>query len=178
MEAGKNYAPVISASNGLWRYKIGDTVRFTSVYPHKILITGRTRSFINAFGEELMVDNAERAIHQACLATGSLVREYTVGPVYISLSGKGRHQWLIEFAIPPDSLPDFAQKLDLALQELNSDYAAKRYRDLTLDLPEITIARPNLFYDWLESKGRLGGQHKVPRLSNNRDVLDSLLLAF
>lgn len=174
VETGRNYAVVMSSNNGLWRYKIGDTVMFTNKNPFKIVVTGRTRNFINAFGEELMVDNAERAILKACEKTGSIVREYTVAPVYMSEEMKGRHQWLIEFTTLPLSLEDFALQLDNALKELNSDYEAKRYKNITLEMPEITISKPNLFYKWLESKGKLGGQHKIPRLSNNREIMDSL----
>ncbi len=175
IETDRNYAIVMSSNNGLWRYKIGDTVMFTSKKPFKIIVTGRTRNFINAFGEELMVDNAERAILKACEKTGSKIREYTAAPVYMSAELKGRHQWLIEFETLPTSIDEFTNELDNALKELNSDYEAKRYKNMTLEVPEITIARPNLFYDWLESKGKLGGQHKIPRLSNNRDIMDSIL---
>ncbi len=175
VETNRNYAIVMSSNNGLWRYKIGDTVMFTSKNPYKIIVTGRTRNFINAFGEELMVDNAERAILKACEKTGSEIREYTAAPVYMSAELKGRHQWLIEFITPPHSINEFAKELDNSLKELNSDYDAKRYKNMTLEMPEITIAKPNQFYDWLESKGKLGGQHKIPRLSNNRDIMDSIL---
>ncbi len=175
VELGKNYALVMSSNNGLWRYKIGDTIRFTNRYPFKIVVTGRTRNFINAFGEELMVENAEKAILKATEATGSKIREYTAAPVYMSTELKGKHQWLIEFEEFPDSIEKFSTILDDALKSLNSDYEAKRYKNMTLDSPEITIARPELFYDWLKTKGKLGGQHKIPRLSNNREIIDSLL---
>ncbi|MDR1368996.1 MAG: GH3 auxin-responsive promoter family protein [Dysgonamonadaceae bacterium] len=175
VETGRNYAIVMSSSNGLWRYKIGDTVMFTGKKPFKIIVTGRTRNFINAFGEELMVDNAERAILKACEKTGGKIHEYTAAPVYMSAEFKGRHQWLIEFITLPHSMDQFALELDNALKGLNTDYEAKRYKNMTLEMPEITIARPNLFYDWLESRGKLGGQHKIPRLSNNRDIIDSVL---
>ncbi len=175
IELDRNYAVVMSSNNGLWRYKIGDTVKFTSKYPFKIVVTGRTRNFINAFGEELMVDNAEKAILRATEQTKSEIREYTAAPVYMSEEMKGRHQWLIEFVEYPQSIEEFRSVLDNVLKELNSDYDAKRYKNITLEMPEITIARPNLFYDWLKTKGKLGGQHKIPRLNNNRDIMDSLL---
>lgn len=175
IEVGRNYAILISSSNGLWRYKIGDTVKFTSTSPYKIIITGRTRHFINAFGEELMIDNTDKALHQVCKETGAKIREYTVAPVYMSTNSKGRHQWLIEFEQEPASIEDFNRLLDQALQELNSDYEAKRYKNITLDIPEIVVARNGLFYSWLEMKGKLGGQHKIPRLSNSRECIDSLL---
>ncbi|MDR1718567.1 MAG: GH3 auxin-responsive promoter family protein [Dysgonamonadaceae bacterium] len=175
IDVDRDYALVISCSNGLWRYLIGDTVRFTCKSPYKLIITGRTRHFINAFGEELMIDNAEKALLKATEATHSKVREYTAAPVYMSGNAKGRHQWLIEFAVPPESLELFATVLDDSLKALNSDYEAKRYKDLTLEMPEITIARPNLFYDWLKAKNKLGGQHKIPRLNNDRGIMDLLL---
>jgi hypothetical protein len=175
VELNRNYAMLISSCNGLWRYKIGDTVQFTSKYPYKILVTGRTRNYINAFGEELMVGNADCAIQKACEATGAKVSEYTAAPVYMSNEMKGRHQWLIEFEKAPESLELFARALDTALKELNSDYEAKRYKDMTLEMPEITVARNQLFHDWLKKKGKLGGQHKVPRLNNPRDIIEEIL---
>jgi hypothetical protein len=175
VELNRNYAMLISGNNGLWRYKLGDTVQFTSKYPYKILVTGRTRNYINAFGEELMVGNADRAILKACETTGSKVSEYTAAPVYMSNEMKGRHQWLIEFEKAPADMELFTRTLDLALKELNSDYEAKRYKDMTLEMPEITLARNNLFHDWLKEIGKLGGQHKVPRLNNTRDIIDGIL---
>ena len=175
VETGKNYAMVISTSAGLWRYMIGDTVKFTQKNPYKFIITGRTKFFINAFGEELIVDNAENGLKAACEATGAQIREYTAAPVYMDAHGKCRHQWLIEFAKEPESLTDFAHILDLKLQEINSDYEAKRYKDITLQHLEIIPARKNLFDDWLKSKGKLGGQHKIPRLSNTRTYIDEML---
>ena len=175
VEVNRDYALVISTNNGLWRYTIGDTVRFTSIRPYKIVITGRTRHYINAFGEEIIIDNAEKALLEACKATGAIVREYTVAPVYMSCQTKGRHQWLIEFEHSPSTLETFTTVLDQSLQELNSDYEAKRYKNMTLDRPEITVARHNLFYDWLKMEGKLGGQHKVPRLSNTREYIDPIL---
>lgn len=175
VELDKNYAMVISTSCGLWRYVIGDTVRFTSKNPYKFVITGRTKYFINAFGEELIMDNAEKGLAYACAQTGAQVSEYTVAPVYMDSQAKCRHQWLIEFSTPPVSVDAFARLLDSKLQELNSDYEAKRSHDVTLQHLEVITARKDLFNDWLKSKGKLGGQHKVPRLSNSRKNLDELL---
>lgn len=175
VERNKNYAMVISTSCGLWRYIIGDTVMFTSVNPYKFVITGRTKHFINAFGEELIVDNAEKGLAYACEQTGAEVLEYTAAPVFMDDNAKCRHQWLIEFSKEPQDLERFAQLLDQKLQEINSDYEAKRYKDITLQHLEIVKARQGLFNDWLKSKGKLGGQHKVPRLSNSRKHIDELL---
>ena len=175
IELGKNYAMVISTSCGLWRYVIGDTVMFTSKSPYKFRITGRTKHFINAFGEELIVDNAEKGLARACAETGAKVLDYSAAPVYMDAQGKCRHQWLIEFAVMPDSLDRFVAVLDAALKSVNSDYEAKRTKDIALQLPEVVVARPGLFNDWLKGKGKLGGQHKVPRLSNTRDIIDEML---
>lgn len=175
VETGKNYAIVISTSCGLWRYQIGDTVRFTQTNPYKFVISGRTKSFINAFGEELIVDNAEKGLAEACRQTGAVVSEYTAAPVFMDADGKCRHQWVVEFATPPASTQDFARLLDEALQRINSDYEAKRHKDITLQQLEIVTARPGLFNDWLKSRGKLGGQHKVPRLSNNRTIIEEIL---
>ena len=175
VEKGRNYAMLISTSCGLWRYMIGDTVRFTSTNPYKFVISGRTKSFINAFGEELIVDNAEKGLSYACQKTGAVVSEYTAAPVFMDNNAKCRHQWLIEFAKSPANLQDFASILDRKLQELNSDYEAKRYKNITLQPLEIIEARPGLFNEWLKRKGKLGGQHKVPRLSNSRDMMEELL---
>ena len=175
VEPGKNYAMLISTSCGLWRYMIGDTVRFTSVNPYKFVISGRTKSFINAFGEELIVDNAEQGLLYACQQTGAEVLEYTAAPVFMDEHGKCRHQWLIEFNRPPQDLSLFARLLDERLQAVNSDYEAKRYKDITLQPLEIIVARPGLFNEWLKQHGKLGGQHKVPRLSNSREHIEQLL---
>lgn len=176
VEVGRNYAMLISTSCGLWRYEIGDTVQFTSRNPYKFVITGRTKYFINAFGEELIMDNAEKGLALACKETGAVVSEYTAAPVFMDDKGKCRHQWLVEFAKVPESLNAFADALDKHLQEINSDYEAKRFHDVTLQRLEIVQARKNLFNDWLKRKGKLGGQHKVPRLSNSRKNIDELLL--
>ena len=175
VETGKNYAMVISTSCGLWRYEIGDTVQFTSTNPYKFIITGRTKHFINAFGEELIVDNAEQGLAYACQQTGAQVLEYTAAPVFMDDNAKCRHQWLIEFSKRPDDLQQFSDLLDRRLQEINSDYEAKRYKDITLQHLEIVEARPGLFNDWMKLRGKLGGQHKVPRLSNSRESIDQLL---
>ena len=175
VETGRNYAMVITTSSGLWRYMIGDTVRFTSVNPYKFIITGRTKSFINAFGEELIVDNAEQGLAIACRETGAEVREYTAAPVFMNEHGQCRHQWLIEFSREPNDIEAFADCLDKALQTLNSDYEAKRHKDITLQRLEIVTARRGQFDEWLKSQGKLGGQHKVPRLSNDRKVIESSL---
>ena len=175
VETNKNYAMLISTSCGLWRYVIGDTVSFTSTNPYKFVITGRTKHFINAFGEELIVDNAEKGLAYACEQTGAEVLEYTAAPVFMDDNAKCRHQWLIEFSKEPADLDKFTELLDKKLQEINSDYEAKRYKNITLQHLEIVKARKDLFNDWLKSKGKLGGQHKVPRLSNSRKHIDELL---
>ena len=175
VETGVNYAILISTSCGLWRYAIGDTVMFTSRNPYKFVITGRTKYFINAFGEELIMDNAEKGLAYACEQTGAEVREYTAAPVYMDNNAKCRHQWLIEFAKPPLDVSQFADLLDKRLQQLNSDYEAKRSHDITLQHLEVVVAPKGLFDEWLKSKGKLGGQHKVPRLSNSRKNIEELL---
>lgn len=175
IETGKHYAMIISTNSGLWRYMIGDTILFTSKHPYKFIITGRTKQYINAFGEELMVHNADTALSKACEKTGAIIKEYTAAPVYMSSQNVGRHQWLIEFEKMPDSTDHFATIFDGALKEINSDYEAKRYHNMTLTPPEVIVAKKNLFYDWLTRKNKLGGQHKVPRLSNNRQYIDELL---
>ena len=176
VEVGKNYAMLISTSCGLWRYMIGDTVRFTSKDPYKFVISGRTKHFINVFGEELVVDNAEKALQAVCAETGAQVLEYSVAPVFMDENAKCGHQWVIEFAKEPASVEKFAEQLDNALQHINSDYEAKRFKNKTMQQLEFVVARKNLFNDWLKSKGKLGGQHKVPRLSNSRQYVDELLL--
>jgi len=175
VETGVNYAMVISTNGGLWRYIIGDTVMFTSKYPYKIKITGRTRHFINAFGEELIVDNADKGLKKACETTGASIREYTAGPVFMVEDEKGSHQWIIEFENEPENLDDFAKILDQELQTLNSDYEAKRFKDMALKQLQIVKAPTGTFYHWLKLKGKVGGQNKIPRLSNNREYLDPLL---
>ena len=176
VELNKNYAMVISTSCGLWRYMIGDTVKFTSKNPYKFVITGRTKHFINAFGEELIIDNAEKGLAKACAETGAQVCEYSAAPVFMDENAKCRHQWLIEFAKMPDSVEKFASILDATLKEVNSDYEAKRWKDIALQPLEVIVARQGLFHDWLAQKGKLGGQHKVPRLSNTREYIEAMLV--
>ena len=175
VEVDKNYALVISTSAGLWRYMIGDTVKFTQKDPYKFVITGRTKHFINAFGEELIVDNAEKGLARACEATGALISDYSAAPVFMDANAKCRHQWLIEFVQAPDSIENFAKILDDTLKEVNSDYEAKRQKNIALQPLEVIVARKDLFHDWLAQKGKLGGQHKVPRLSNTREYIEEML---
>ena len=175
VEVDKNYAIIITTNAGLWRYKIGDTVRFTSLKPYRIKVTGRTKHHINVFGEELIIENAEEALKNICKKTGAEIKDYTAGPIFMSGKEKGAHEWLIEFRKAPDELEYFTEFLDNALKALNSDYEAKRYNNSTLKMPKVHIARENLFHDWLKSKNKLGGQHKIPRLSNKRDYIEELL---
>ncbi len=172
----ESYAIVISTNGGLWRYIIGDTIVFTSLKPHKFVISGRTRHYINAFGEEVIIDNAEKAVEAACRATGALVMEYTAGPVFIDKNSKGSHEWLIEFEKEPSNLDQFTLILDETLKSVNSDYEAKRFKDLNLILPVVRSVPKGTFYMWLKKKNKLGGQNKVPRLSNTREYLEELLL--
>ncbi|MDX2195917.1 MAG: GH3 auxin-responsive promoter family protein [Cytophagales bacterium] len=170
------YALIITTNAGLYRYMIGDTVKFTSVNPYRIKITGRTKSFINAFGEELVVENADHAIAEACLKTGAVITDYTAAPCYFSTNNnKGGHEWFIEFAKMPNDLLHFTKILDTSLREINSDYDAKRYNDMALQPPKINSVPQNTFYKWLKTKNKLGGQNKVPRLSNDRKIADELL---
>lgn len=175
VKKGVNYAMVITTNAGLWRYKIGDTVRFTSTNPYRIRITGRTKHHINAFGEELIIENAEEALKQICKKTNAEIMDYTAAPIFMDGSEKGAHEWIIEFRKPPEDVNYFTEFLDNALKSLNSDYEAKRYNNITLKMPTVHVARQNLFHDWLKSKNKLGGQHKIPRLSNERNHLEELL---
>ncbi|HIX54949.1 MAG TPA: GH3 auxin-responsive promoter family protein [Candidatus Sphingobacterium stercoripullorum] len=176
VELGKNYALIISTNAGLWRYCIGDTIRFTNLHPYRFQISGRTKHFINVFGEELIVDNADEAIRKACKETSSTVKDYTAGPIYFQENGDaGGHEWIIEFDTPPKDIELFKKLLDKGLREVNSDYDAKRYKDMALAAPTIHIAPNGTFYKWLKSKGKLGGQNKVPRLSNDRTYLKAIL---
>lgn len=175
VEKGVNYAMIISNSGGLWRYMIGDTVEFTSVDPYKIRITGRTKHYINAFGEEVIIDNAEKALQAACGATGASVREYTAAPIFMQGREKGAHEWLVEFSVEPRCVDEFVRVLDETLQAVNSDYGAKRYQCTTLERPRLRVARRDLFRDWLAARGKLGGQNKIPRLSNDRAYIEQLL---
>lgn len=175
VETGKNYAPVISTNGGLWRYLLGDTIQFLTRYPFRIKVTGRLKHFINAFGEELIADNSDRAIAIACENTGAVVKDYTAGPVYFSESSNGAHEWLLEFDKEPSDLHHFVYELDSALKNLNSDYEAKRHKDIALRMPLIRALKPGVFNAWLKQKNKLGGQHKVPRLSNDRCLIEEIL---
>ncbi|WP_298760913.1 GH3 auxin-responsive promoter family protein [uncultured Psychroserpens sp.] len=175
VEIGKNYAVIITTNAGLWRYKIGDTVRFTSISPYRIKVSGRTKHHINAFGEELIIENAEDALREVCFSTNAEIVDYTAAPIFMNGKDKGSHEWLIEFKTPPQNLKVFNELLDTKLKSLNSDYEAKRLNNMTLNMPTVHIARERLFYDWLKQHDKLGGQHKIPRLSNSREYIDELL---
>ncbi|MEN0004998.1 MAG: GH3 auxin-responsive promoter family protein [Bacteroidota bacterium] len=175
VEPGRNYAMVITTNSGLWRYLLGDTVTFTSIYPYRIKITGRTKHFVNAFGEEVMVENTDRALAATCRATNSTVLEYTVAPIYFEGSGKGGHEWLIEFEQAPDNLEYFNELLDTNLQKVNSDYEAKRFKDIALKRLTLHPVSPGTFHNWMRSKGKFGGQNKVPRLANHRKYVEEIL---
>ena len=170
-----NYSIVITTNGGLWRYKIGDTIQFTSLSPYRIQVTGRTKHFINVFGEELIIDNAEKALERVSAKTKSIISNYTAGPIFMEKDSQGAHEWIIEFEKEPENLNHFSSLLDEALQEENSDYEAKRYKNMTLHSLKVHKAKKGLFYEWLSKKGKLGGQHKVPRLSNSREILEELL---
>lgn len=170
-----NYALIISTNAGLWRYLIGDTIKFTNLNPFKIQITGRTKNFINAFGEELIIDNAEKALKIACNKTNAIVSEYTAAPKYSNDKETGAHEWLIEFEYPPDNIESFTDIFDNALKSLNSDYEAKRYKNMILNKPLIRVVPKNTFYNWMKKRGKLGGQNKVPRLLNNRKHIDEII---
>lgn len=175
VEQGKNYALLLSTNGGLWRYNIGDTVKFTSTNPYRIKITGRTKHFINAFGEEVVIENAEKAIAVACEATGAEIANFTAAPKYFGDKSKGNHEWVIEFIKEPDSLARFEELLDKTLREVNSDYDAKRFNDMVVTQLEVHLAPTGTFYHWMKKRGKLGGQNKVPRLSNTREHIDEIL---
>ncbi|PCJ91942.1 MAG: hypothetical protein COA50_15930 [Flavobacteriaceae bacterium] len=175
VKVGKNYAVVITTNAGLWRYKIGDTIKFTSINPYRIKVTGRTKHHINVFGEELIIENAEEALKNVCKKTAAEIKDYTAAPIFMEAKEKGSHEWIIEFRKTPADVDYFTELLDNALKSLNSDYEAKRYNNMTLKMPKVHVARQNLFYDWLKSKNKLGGQHKIPRLSNERAYIEELL---
>ena len=166
---------MISTNAGLWRYALGDTVRFTSLEPFRIKVTGRTKYFINAFGEELILENAVKALAVACEKTNAIVKEYTAGPIFMSETESGGHEWIMEFEQEPNTLEYFTETFDNALKSLNSDYEAKRYKNMTLAPPVIHPVETGTFYRWMKSRGKVGGQHKVPRLSNDRKTLDDVL---
>jgi hypothetical protein len=176
VEIGKNYAMVISTNAGLWRYNIGDTIKFTSISPHRLRISGRTKHFINAFGEEVIIENAEVAITHACERTGAVIDNYTAAPIYLEQEKKGGHEWIVEFRKKPDSLENFTLILDQTLRKVNSDYDAKRFKNLALVLPKIHSVAEGTFYNWMKKRGKLGGQNKVPRLSNSREFVDEILM--
>jgi len=175
VELYKNYAMVITTNAGLWRYVIGDTIKFTSLSPYRIKVSGRTKHYINTFGEELIIENADLAIEFACKKTGALILDYTAGPIYMEDKQSGAHEWIIEFKKPPSDKDKFTHYLDESLKGLNSDYEAKRYNNLTLRKPKVNFAKKGLFYNWLKKSNKLGGQNKIPRLSNDRKYLDVLL---
>jgi hypothetical protein len=175
VELYKNYAPVITTNGGLWRYLVGDTIQFTCLKPFKIKVSGRIKHFMNAFGEEVIVDNADNAIAQAAAKTNAIVKDYTAAPVYFTENNNGAHEWLIEFEIPPADLNRFTFELDEALKSLNSDYEAKRHKSIALRLPIVHSLEKNTFDKWLKIKGKLGGQHKVPRLNNERKMIEEIL---
>ncbi len=175
VELGKNYALIISTNGGLWRYLVGDTIQFTSLHPFRVKVSGRLRHYINAFGEEVIVDNTDQALAVACAKTGAIVNDYTAAPVYFSDGGNGAHEWLVEFEKEPDDLANFTAVLDEALKNVNSDYEAKRYKDIALGMLVLRPLKKGVFNSWLKSKGKLGGQHKVPRLSNDRTYLEEIL---
>jgi len=175
VELNKVYAMVISTNAGLWRYRIGDTIRFTSISPYRVRISGRTKHFINAFGEEVIIENADKAITEACKATGAIIDNYTAGPRYLGAAQKGGHEWIVEFIRKPDDMERFVAILDQTLREINSDYDAKRYMDMALEKPILHSVKEGTFYDWMKKRGKLGGQNKVPRLSNDREYLDDIL---
>lgn len=175
VQLNKNYALIISTNAGLWRYMIGDTIKFTSLTPHRIQITGRTKHFINAFGEELIIDNAEKGLSKACQETGAIIRDYTACPIYFEGNDAGGHEWIIEFEKKPDNLERFTDVMDQTLREVNSDYDAKRFKDMALSRPKVHLAPDGTFYEWMKSRGKLGGQHKVPRLANDRGYVEEIL---
>lgn len=175
VELHKNYAVIISTNAGLWRYMIGDTVHFTSIHPFRIKITGRTKHFINAFGEEVIIDNAENALTKACAVTNAKIKDYTACPIYFSGEEAGGHEWIIEFEQQPTDFEQFVDVMDQTLREVNSDYDAKRFKDMALRRPTVHNAPKDTFYNWMKNRGKLGGQHKVPRLANNREYVDEIL---
>ncbi len=175
VEIGRNYAMVITTNAGLWRYNIGDTVKFTSISPYRIKISGRTKHFINAFGEEIIIENAETAITKACEITNAVIDNFTAAPIYLERAQRGGHEWIIEFKVQPSSLERFTQVLDETLRKINSDYDAKRAHDLALVAPRVHSVAEGTFYKWMKKKGKLGGQNKVPRLSNSREYVEEIL---
>jgi hypothetical protein len=174
VEKGVNYAIIISTNGGLWRYMMGDTIVFTCLNPHRIRISGRTKHFINVFGEEVIIENADKALESACKATDAIISEYTAGPVFMDINSKGSHEWIIEFERAPSDINKFAVILDNSLKSVNSDYEAKRYKDLNLIMPVVRAVSKGTFNKWLKANNKLGGQNKVPRLSNTREYIEDL----
>jgi hypothetical protein len=174
VEIGKNYAIIISTNGGLWRYLVGDTIQFVSLSPFRIKVSGRLKQFINAFGEEVIADNSDKAISETCATLGLSIKEYTAAPIYMSDKQTGAHEWMIEFDENPNNLDAFAILLDSNLQAINSDYEAKRHKNIALGLPQVTAVKKGCFHEWLKQKGKLGGQHKVPRLSNERVYVEEI----
>jgi hypothetical protein len=175
VEVGKNYALVINTNGGLWRYLLGDTIQFSTLNPYRIKVTGRLKHYMNAFGEEVIVDNSDKAISIASEKTGAVVNDYTAAPIYFSEQNNGAHEWLIEFDKEPENMNHFVYELDSALKNINSDYEAKRHKDIALRMPFVKSLPKGLFTEWLRSKGKLGGQHKVPRLSNERNYIEEII---
>ena len=175
VELGQHYAPVITTNGGLWRYLLGDTIQFTNLSPFRIKVSGRLKLFINAFGEELIIDNSDRAIAEACKQCDAIMTDYTAGPIYFSEDGNGAHEWLIEFEKEPTDIIRFISVLDETLMSLNSDYEAKRYKDIALRPPQLKVIPKGHFNKWLKNKNKLGGQHKIPRLSNDRVILEEVI---
>jgi uncharacterized protein (DUF1778 family) len=176
VEIGINYAMIITTNAGLWRYKIGDTIRFTNKYPFRLKISGRTKHFINAFGEEVIIENAEAAIEKACKISGATISDFTAAPIFMQSKSKGSHEWIIECLKLPNDERTFIEALDNTLREVNSDYDAKRKNDAALDAPKVHFVTQGTFYKWMEKRGKLGGQNKVPRLSNSREFVEDILL--
>jgi len=175
VELGINYAMLITTNSGLWRYKIGDTVKFTSLNPYRIIVSGRTKHYINTFGEEVIIDNVENALEKIIKVHQCKIVDYTVAPKFMKSGKKGKHEWIIEFSKEPKNFKKFIEDIDYEIQKINTDYKAKRFKNITLDTPILHIARENLFYDWLKNKNKVGGQNKIPRLSNDRTFFEELL---
>lgn len=175
VETNTNYAVIITTNAGLWRYKLGDTIQFTSKLPFRIKVSGRTKHFMNAFGEEVIIDNAEKALKHASDHTGAIIEEYTAAPIFLTNNQAGKHQWLIEFKKEPDQLSKFSELLDSKLKEINSDYDAKRKGNMALGFPKIDVLPKGSFYEWMKSRNKLGGQNKVPRLSNDRKYVEEIM---
>tara|TARA_B100001027_G_scaffold197723_1_gene155396 strand:- start:269 stop:1201 length:933 start_codon:yes stop_codon:yes gene_type:complete len=175
VKLGINYALLITTNSGLWRYKIGDTIKFTSLNPYRIIVSGRTKHYINTFGEEVIIENVENALEKVIKVHRCKITDYTVAPKFMKSGKKGKHEWIIEFSKEPKNFNHFIKDVDIEIQKINTDYKAKRFKNITLDIPKLYVARKNLFYDWLKSNNKIGGQNKIPRLANNRDFFEELL---